>query len=97
MAPQDPELESDVIELDVIELDAIELKAPQDDPQLELDSKLAAAEPLPNCLSGPAVRVDDDEIDVTIDIDPRRSRRTPSHRSGLARTMPRWMMPRAQR
>ena len=67
MDPRKTQLEFDTIELDTIELDT----APTfpHDPQLELDAPPPAAGSLPNCLNGPAVRVDDAEIDITVDID----------------------------
>ena len=46
------------------------------DHQHELDAHFAA-ESLPNCLNGPAIRVDDAEIDVTIDIDLQKVKEDP--------------------
>ena len=67
---QKPQPEFHAIELDMTELDAITIfsQDPSQDPQLELDAQSAVGL-LPNCLNSPAIRVDDAEIDITIDID----------------------------
>src|SRR5947199_1703964 len=46
------------------------------DYQLELDAQLTAGS-LPNWLNGPAIRVDDAEINVTIDIDLQKVKEDP--------------------
>jgi hypothetical protein len=58
---QKPQLEIDVMESDMIRT------LPRNS-QLELDAQ-PAARCLPKSLNGPAVRVDDAEMDITVDID----------------------------